>query len=152
MIADMLVLIDRQIDGRYHSNGVHITDFGLPFCSRLPINDQPAYVPGTHAYLAPEILQNGEASISPRSDVWAVGCIGYELCLGRKLAANRALLEQHIRTGRLNPQTLEHLINSIPPRFGNEVRNIIRACLVWEHMRRCSAVQLRDYILQHGQV
>jgi serine/threonine protein kinase len=102
------------------------------------------------AYLAPEVLKYGESWITTSSDIWAVGCIGYELCLGQKLAGNRPLLKLHIANGQGNPKLLEDMIATIPPRFGDKVREAIRACLAWEPGRRCSAVQLRDFLLQQG--
>lgn len=78
-----------------------------------------------------------------------MGCIGYELCLGRRLAGNRFLLKQHIAEGRKSTQPLEEVIESIPSRFGTSVRNIIKACLAWEPEERCTADQLRDYILEN---
>jgi serine/threonine protein kinase len=150
IVADELVLIDRQTDGRFYENGIHISDFGLPYCTRLPVNGQPREVPGTYAYMSPEILRNGEESISASSDIWAAGCIGYELCLGRKLAGNRPLLKQHISRGGQNPATLETLIASVPARFGEVVRNVLRGCLAWEPANRCSAAALQEYLLRQG--
>jgi serine/threonine protein kinase len=148
MATERPVLVDRLQDARFHENGVYLSDFGLPYFTRLPIQGQPAFVPGTRAYLAPEVIENGEDSITTKSDMWALGCIGYELCIGKKLAGNRELLKRHIYEGRKNPQPLEDLITSIPSRFGTEVREIIRACLTWDPQRRCTAVELRTYLLR----
>lgn len=119
----------------------------MPFYTQLPIHGQLVFVPGTRAYLAPEIRENGEASISKSSDIWALGCIGYELCLGRKLAGNRDLLKQHVANGKKDPRPLNELIESIPPRFSVDVRSIIKACLAWDPKGRCTAIDLRGYLL-----
>lgn len=142
-------MVDRLEDGRYYENGIHLTDFGLPFCVRLPVRGQPSSVPGTRAYLAPEVLESGEAAISPKSDIWAMGCIGYELCIGTKLAGNRQLLKQHIAEGQKTSEFLNLLIANIPStRFGDGVRIVIRSCLQWDSKNRHTAAELRDYLLQ----
>lgn len=104
-------------------------------------------MPGTYRYLAPEVRSNGEASITTMSDVWAVGCIGYEICLGKKLVDNGELLDNYILKGDNDPGTLDKLISSIPERFGEDVRTIIRECLRWTPQRRCPANLLRDHLL-----
>jgi serine/threonine protein kinase len=149
-LTESLVLVDRNPDGRFEANGIHLSDFGIPYCHRLPIDGQPMDVPGTAAYLAPEVLRYGESKITTSSDIWAVGCIGYELCLGLRLAGNRPLLKKHINNGQGNPKTMEALIASIPQRFGDKVRKTIRACLEWEPTQRCPANELRDFLLQQG--
>lgn len=144
-------MINRHRDGRYTEAGVQIGNFGISYCQRLNIQGQPRQVPGTYAYQSPEILLNGEAALSTSSDVWAIGCIGYELCVGGGLAGNQRLLpehELHIRNGGQDPQTLEVLIATIPATFGQVVRNALRACLAWNPNMRCSAAELRDYISQ----
>ena len=116
----------------------------------MAIDGQPREVPGTYAYMAPEILQIGESSITKCSDIWAVGCIGLALCLGQRLSRNAPLLRKHVNHGRGNPATLEELIASIPSRFEDGVRMVLRYCLAWEPRRRCTAMELRDHLLQRG--
>lgn len=84
--------------------------------------------------------------MTTKSDIWAVGCIGYELCLGKKLADNGELLDYHVNKGRINTDALDTLISSIPERFGEDVRAIIRECLQWNPQKRCPADILRDHI------
>ena len=115
------------------------------------MNNQPKEVPGTYRYIAPEVRLNGETSITKMSDIWAVGCIGYELCLGKKLADNGELLEEHINKGDINRGTLDTLIANIPERFGENVRTIIRECLQWTPQRRCPADLLRDHLVYVSQ-
>lgn len=70
---------------------VKVLDFGL--AHRLPEYDsehatqsvtllsQPETVVGTLAYIAPEVFKTGKAD--PRSDVWSLGVLFYELASGR---------------------------------------------------------------------
>lgn len=39
---------------------------------------------GTPGYRAPELLREEGARFSPKVDIWALGCVMYELCTGRK--------------------------------------------------------------------
>jgi serine/threonine-protein kinase len=64
-----------MIDGRGH---VRITDFGL---ARLAWESGKAEVAGTPAYMAPEQLTRGEATI--QSDLFALGLILSEIFTGR---------------------------------------------------------------------
>jgi serine/threonine protein kinase len=129
---------------------VHISDFGIPYCCRIPVGNQSVDVPGTFPYLAPEIRDNGIGS-SSESDMWAVGCIGYELCIGKKLADNNEPLEDYIRDVKRNPDAYKALLANIPPRFGQVVHDVIRECLRWDPGRRCSANDVRQHLLRNYQ-
>jgi serine/threonine protein kinase len=48
-------------------------------------------VVGSFPYIAPEVIEYGEVKVTPLSDVWAVGCIAYELCTGLQLPHTRGL-------------------------------------------------------------
>lgn len=144
------VLIDRTPEGRFVSQNVYVSDWGLPYCSHFPVKGKPADVPGTYAYIAPEIFRDGETAITTKSDMWAVGCIGYELCIGQKLADNRQDLQNYVEHGESSPVHLDHLMVNIPRRFNNNVHEIIRACLYWDPQQRCSAVNLRNHIQNLG--
>jgi serine/threonine protein kinase len=142
------VLIDRTPDGRFLSEHIYVSDWGLPVCSHFPVRGRAADVSGTYLYLAPEVYKNGEEAITTRSDMWAVGCIGYELCVGQKLATNSQHLENYRESGDSSPVLLNHLMNNVPTRFSSDINRIIRTCLSWDPQQRCSAVNVRDYIRQ----
>jgi serine/threonine protein kinase len=78
---------------------------------------------------------------TPATDMWAVGCIGYEICLGQQLSLNnnRAPIDNHIRGGPLDLSCLDQ-------RYDAQIRFIIHGCLELDPSRRWSAVTLRDYI------
>ena len=100
---------------------VKVLDFGLVTRIHAPGETNVATrVSGTPAYLAPEVITTGEAG--PRSDLYAVGAVGYFLLTGRTVFERDsvpAILEAHvqqepeppsIRLGVEVPEALELLI------------------------------------------
>ena len=88
-----------MIDGRGRAR---LTDFGLAIALERP--GQRAFA-GTPAYMSPEQLAGGE--VTPRSDLYAVGLIAYEMVTGQRFFDARTLDElstQHreSKTSRLN--------------------------------------------------
>ncbi|KAL8642739.1 MAG: hypothetical protein Q9226_008475, partial [Calogaya cf. arnoldii] len=68
-----------RIDNKYISNDIVLIDYGLSFHL-----DNPPYWVGTITnYLAPECYF--ENHISKASDIWALGCVIYELFTGQRL-------------------------------------------------------------------
>ena len=59
---------------------VEITDFGLARAAAQTTLSSTGMLMGTAAYLAPETIENNEAS--PQSDLYAVGIIAYEMLTG----------------------------------------------------------------------
>ncbi|MBA2319672.1 MAG: SUMF1/EgtB/PvdO family nonheme iron enzyme [Deltaproteobacteria bacterium] len=49
---------------------------------RSPIDTQPGSIAGTPAYMAPEQALDHRADLGPHTDVWALGCVLYELLTG----------------------------------------------------------------------
>jgi len=75
-----------MVDGR---GNARITDFGLAALSGdLPGRGE---VVGTPAYMAPEQLTGGE--VTPRTDLYALGLLLYELFTGRRRFAGRSVAE-----------------------------------------------------------
>ena len=62
---------------------VAVTDFGLTRI--MPTRDERHYPGGTVGYVAPEYLRRESVSpeMAPRADVYALGCILYDLIVGR---------------------------------------------------------------------
>jgi eukaryotic-like serine/threonine-protein kinase len=91
--ANIILLPDRAV----------LTDFGIA-CGPGTPHERPTEfgaVPGTPAYMAPELLHGGEASVA--SDIYAMGVVMYELATGRRLPPEQRLKrEPRLPTG-LNP-------------------------------------------------
>lgn len=68
-----------------------LTDFGLAKGEGYSLLTSPGRVLGTLDYLAPEVIRGEPAT--PRSDIYALGCVAFECLSGRPPFAGRGLLE-----------------------------------------------------------
>jgi serine/threonine-protein kinase len=84
-----------------------VADFGLAkFLDAGPEGlTRTGVTPGTPAYMAPEQAAGRSQDIGPRTDVWALGVILYELLTGRRPV-----------TGGNREETLYHILTEVPPR------------------------------------
>ena len=58
-----------------------LTDFGLAKGAALTVLTRPGQLVSTPQYLAPELLEGGDASAA--SDLYALGCVAFECLTGR---------------------------------------------------------------------
>ena len=82
-------------------------------------------IPGALPYVAPEVLRHGKDKLSTASDIWAIGCIGYELFTGHRLFESETMIERYVLTGEVEstqmdllqpyPAILEMLQNCVHP-------------------------------------
>ena len=119
------------------SGQVKILDFGLAKALDRHPDDQvtalaatqTGVVLGTAAYMSPE--QARGASIDKRSDIWAFGCVLYELLTGR-----------HPFPGRTITDTIAAIITTdpdwtaLPPETPRQIRWLARRCLEKDPRRR----------------
>ena len=117
------------------SGGVKVIDFGIArvFQKAEEAPDVTVFDPGslgalTPAYASPEMLENREPD--PRDDIYALGCITYELLTGRhpfnRLSATQA------RDGGLRPQR--------PPGLGHKQWRALRCALSFQREQRTPSV------------
>eukprot|EP01065_Artemidia_motanka_P012911 TRINITY_DN1710_c6_g1_i1.p1 TRINITY_DN1710_c6_g1~~TRINITY_DN1710_c6_g1_i1.p1 ORF type:complete len:888 (+),score=168.68 TRINITY_DN1710_c6_g1_i1:349-2664(+) len=109
-------------------NVIKVGDFGIAKvlahtmqCARTAV--------GTPYYMSPEICQ--ERPYNNRSDVWALGCVLYELAtLKHAFEANsiKALVAEILR-GRYRP---------LPPEYSRDLRDLVSAMLTRDPSRRPS--------------
>lgn len=149
-------MINRSQEGTFTIHGITISDFGLPL-TYLPADlEYPIPVYGTNSYSPPEIRFLAQHPTA-KADIWALGCIGYELCLGDGLAGNPAAepLKLHRRFGRQTFQHLNRLIDELRQRAFNRYRDLVFEvlfyCLQWDPAKRPDALELRTHILQYIQ-
>jgi predicted Ser/Thr protein kinase len=103
-----------MLDG---SGRIRITDFGLAGATGEVLRA------GTPAYMAPEQLAGGE--VTPRSDIYALGLVLYELFTGQRAleAANMAELIARREQGAITPPT--DLVRDLDP----GVERVVMRCL-----------------------
>lgn len=115
------------------SDHVKIGDFGV---SRVlsHTHSLAQTLVGTPYYLSPELCQN--KPYADKSDVWALGCILYEMCTFRHPfeASNQGALILKIMKGKYAP------IN--PAQYSLDLARIIQSCLSIQPERRPSTEQL----------
>lgn len=87
-----------------------ITDFGLAA-------DRPSTAPlltensrGTSSYRAPELLQE-DSVFTETVDIWGLGCILFELVVGKRAFTGDWAVREYIVSGRLIPVPLEGLVD-----------------------------------------
>ncbi|HLL00473.1 MAG TPA: protein kinase [Myxococcaceae bacterium] len=105
------ILIARQSNGTEH---IKVLDFGLAKRSATPEGTAPQthsdLVVGTPQYMAPEQALCQE--VGPRTDLYAVGVIAYELLTGQRPFTGRSPMEivaHHLKTPPLAPSLLVEL-------------------------------------------
>jgi hypothetical protein len=119
------------------AGGVKVIDFGIArvFQKAEEAPDVTVFDPGslgalTPAYASPEMLENREPD--PRDDIYALGCITYELLTGRhpfnRLSATQA------RDAGLRPQR--------PPGLGHNQWRALRCALAFQREARTPSVNV----------
>jgi serine/threonine protein kinase len=138
------------------SNAGYLVLGDLGIARALTSGDMAATVIGTPLYMAPEVLEGKDYSFS--SDVWALGCVLYELCTGKPpfAASNTAqLLSKICRGDYLPAQKGENLATSrLPaliasmlrprPEARPSVDQLLRDSIVRVHVRRYCADRVRS--------
>ncbi len=118
-------------------SGVKLLDFGLARAgapiegaggealaptSTRPITTEGAIV-GTIQYLAPERLEGREADA--RSDIWALGCVLYEMATGARAFEGRTQADTISAVLRDQPRTMTELAPAAPP----ALERVVNQCL-----------------------
>jgi NIMA (never in mitosis gene a)-related kinase len=114
------------------NNTVKLGDFGI---SKVLENTNQAAmtVVGTPYYMSPEVVQNHPYTF--KSDVWALGCILYELCsLKHAFAADNLL--------GLVYKIVQDNYDPIPDRYSADLKNLIKLLLQKDSKNRPSVVDL----------
>jgi serine/threonine-protein kinase len=129
-----------------------IIDFGLAktLCPPQPragnetiTLSEPQIVAGTLPYISPEQLRNDE--LDGRTDIWAAGCVLYEMATGRRpfLGSGPALIDAILHEppadiGKLNPKTSEAL------------KPVIGKCLEKDREKRYGSAEMVAVEIRHA--
>lgn len=118
---------------------IKVLDFGLAKITHAPDQQlsQVGAVIGTPRYMAPECFAGGEA-VTPRSDIYAVGCVAYFLLCGRDAfmqTDNASLAMAHLTTP---PPPLQDASGVPPP---PALERIVQRCLAKAPEQRFSSMR-----------
>ena len=109
-----------------HHDNAKLGDFGL---SKIldECTDFACTKAGTLHYMSPEFLNEGK--YTEKSEIWAIGCILYELCCLNKPfeASNELALALKIRDKKIEP---------ISNKYSSELRRVITWCLAYNQKER----------------
>jgi serine/threonine-protein kinase len=129
---------------------VKVLDFGLakPTSVADPHLTAAEAVVGTPAYMAPEQALSEAGAVDARTDIYALGCVGYWLLTGQMVFAGSSAMQMmldHIRTAPVPPS--RRTPQPIPP----ALEQLVLRCLEKDPARRPqSAAELRDALLALG--
>ncbi|XP_030381015.1 G2-specific protein kinase nimA [Scaptodrosophila lebanonensis] len=108
------------------SGNAKLGDFGLARVLRRDQSFAASFV-GTPHYMSPELVKGRQ--YDRKSDVWAVGCLIYELCALRPPFRGRAF-EQ------LSTNIAQGQFSNIPPVYSKDLQDIIAFMLAVDHEQR----------------
>ena len=97
---------------------------------------------GTAAYMSPEQAKGREAD--KRSDIWAFGCVLYEMLTGRRAFDGEDMTEVLGAVVRLEPDW-EALPSDVP----QPVRTLLQRCLVKDRRQRIADISAALFVLDH---
>jgi serine/threonine protein kinase len=121
---------------------------GMSQVSQSPTITSPALltsagiVLGTAAYMAPEQAKGQEAD--KRSDIWAFGCVLFEMLTARRPFDGEDMAEVLGAVVRLEPPW-----DALPTDVPAPVRTLLRQCLVKDRRRRIGDIAAAQFVLDH---
>jgi TolB-like protein/Flp pilus assembly protein TadD len=102
---------------------------GGPDSASITALSEPGTVIGTAAYMSPEQARGEE--VDPRGDIWAFGCVLFEMLTGKRAFAGRGITDTlaHVLT---STPDWSHLPHDLPA----AVRQLLRRCLEKDREQR----------------
>ena len=98
---------------------------------------------GTAAYMSPE--QAKGRPVDKRSDVWAFGCVLYEMLTGKRTFAGEDVSDTLAAVLRAEPDW-----TALPPSLSPAIVALIRGCLAKDWRRRIGDLSTARFIIDHG--
>jgi serine/threonine-protein kinase len=98
---------------------------------------------GTAAYMSPEQAKGRAAD--RRSDVWAFGCVLYEMLTGRRAFGGSDVTDTLAAVLKSDP-----LWNALPPSLPPPVRSLLEGCLEKDHRERISDISTALFVLKRS--
>jgi serine/threonine protein kinase len=125
-----------------------IADFGTASRATSKRLNTTRYSRGTAGYRSPEILHMQDAKYNNKADIFALGCIVYEIVTGQKLFYDDVAILNYSQNGSLGPTILWP---SYGGRTTDELRSLERlvaSMLELDPLRRPSARQVQGSLCQ----
>jgi len=114
---------------------VKLMDFGVAKPIDLNLDTDPGSIVGSFQYISPEQLQGEELDV--RSDVYALGCIMYEMVTGQKAFPSTKITELVPMRLKNAFEPLSEFDLATPPAF----LSLINACLEYTPAKRPATVE-----------
>jgi serine/threonine-protein kinase len=102
---------------------------------------QGAVILGTAAYMSPEQAKGRLAD--KRSDVWAFGCVLYEMLTGTRAFPGDDVMETLAAVARAEPD-----FAALPPATPREIRTLLERCLTKDRRARVPEIAVARYALE----
>lgn len=123
----VLVNIDDNANGLIGFKDVFLSDFGIRhwLAKYNRTTENMMRVLGTVQYISPEVFRDGADALTPASDIWAIGCIGYELFTGNNFFDSEEMVERYVN----NPTTYLDSFQRSKLQGVPKMKDIISGCL-----------------------
>ena len=102
---------------------------------------QAGIILGTAAYMSPEQARGRPAD--KRSDVWAFGCVLYEMLTGKRAFPGDDVMDTLAAMMRAEPD-----LAALPSGVPREIRTLVERCLVKDRRARVSDIAVARYALE----
>jgi eukaryotic-like serine/threonine-protein kinase len=140
---------------------VKVLDFGLAKLAQPAANEDSADVTasptftspammtgvgvllGTAAYMSPEQAKGREAD--KRSDIWAFGCVLYEMLTGRRTFDGEDLSDTLANVLRIDPDW-----SALPTQTPPPIRTLLQGCLWKDRRRRVADISTALFVLDNA--
>jgi Tol biopolymer transport system component len=106
-----------------------------------PAMTQAGVILGTTAYMSPE--QARGKSVDRRTDIWAFGCVLYEMLTGRRLFEGDGAMDTLALVFAKTPDW-----SALPPRVPPAITSLLKRCLERDHVKRLRDVAAIRFTLE----
>src|SRR5262249_6861880 len=105
-----------------------------------PAMTQMGMILGTAAYMSPEQAKGRPAD--KRSDIWAFGCVLYEMLTGKRAFDGEDVSDTLATVLNSRPEW-----NALPTMVPSTVRTLVERCLEKDRARRIADISIAQYVL-----
>ncbi len=98
---------------------------------------------GTAAYMSPEQAKGREAD--KRSDIWAFGCVLYEMLTGKRPFDGEDVSDTLANVLKIDPDW-----SALPSEIPAAIRTLLQSCLVKDRRRRVADISTALFVLDKG--